>query len=211
MSEWEDAYLRYMTPEEEVRSFTERLTLAGVDKCDRNSRVVELFCGRGSGLNTLAKLGFTAIVGIDLSPTLLNQYSGNATRIAADCRQLPLANDSQDIVFSQDGLHHMSRFPEDVEQVLREIHRTLKKDGRAVILEPWLTPRLWLLRMLCRIQAFRKLSPRIAAFATMADLEYPTYDFWLSHPAEIIGLLAQYFRVERQLVRPGQLVFVGRK
>ena len=58
---WEAAYLRFETPEEEIRKFTERLRRLRVSEWPRDTNVVELFCGRGNGLHALARLGFRNI------------------------------------------------------------------------------------------------------------------------------------------------------
>jgi hypothetical protein len=66
---WEEAYLRFESPEEEIRKFIGRLKFMGATKWPRNAKIVELFCGRGSGLRALHQLGFSEVEGIDLSRT----------------------------------------------------------------------------------------------------------------------------------------------
>ena len=65
---WEAAYLRFETPEQEIRKFVKRLRALGVSKWPRDNEIVELFCGRGNGLRALQSLGFTRVEGVDLSP-----------------------------------------------------------------------------------------------------------------------------------------------
>jgi hypothetical protein len=47
---WEAAYLRFETPEQEIRKFEKRLLRLGAGAWPRDLRIVELFCGRGNGL-----------------------------------------------------------------------------------------------------------------------------------------------------------------
>src|SRR5579872_2389451 len=47
---WEAAYLRFETPEQEIQKFIGRLETLGVAEWSRQARIVELFCGRGGGL-----------------------------------------------------------------------------------------------------------------------------------------------------------------
>src|ERR1700721_1216900 len=54
---WEAAYLRFETPEEEIRKFTKRLRRLRVSEWPRETNAVELFCGRGNGFPVLARLG----------------------------------------------------------------------------------------------------------------------------------------------------------
>jgi ubiquinone/menaquinone biosynthesis C-methylase UbiE len=146
---WEAAYSRFETPNEEVRKFRRRLIALGIAQCPREANVVELFCGRGNGLEALAQLGFHRIEGVDLSPRLLKQYKGSAACYVADCRQLPFIDDSKDIVIVQGGLHHLISLPDDLEQVLSETRRVLRKSGRLVVVEPWWTPFLRFVHALC--------------------------------------------------------------
>src|ERR1700675_2726029 len=108
---WEAAYLRFETPEEEIRKFIERLRRLGVSQWPRQTNVVELFCGRGNGLHALARLGFRNIEGVDLSPRLLAEYKGEARCYESDCRALPFAEQSKDAAIVQGGLHHLSILP----------------------------------------------------------------------------------------------------
>src|SRR6266851_10006764 len=137
---WEAAYLLFETPEEEIRKFTERLRRLGVSEWPRETNVVELFCGRGNGLHALARLGFRNIEGVDISPRLLAQYTGEARCYAGDCRELPFADKSKYAAIVQGGLHHLPVLPDDLERVFAELQRVLRPEGHVVFVEPWLTP-----------------------------------------------------------------------
>lgn len=60
-------------PEEEIEKFMRRLHWAGSEKWPKDAAIIELFCGRGSGLHALAKLGLSNIEGADLSASLILQ------------------------------------------------------------------------------------------------------------------------------------------
>ena len=98
---WEAAYQQFETAEEEVRKFRKRLLGLGALQWPRDSRILELFCGRGNGLRALASLGFTCLSGVDLSETLLKGYDGPADLYVGDCRYLKLSDGSIDIVIVQ--------------------------------------------------------------------------------------------------------------
>src|ERR1700682_1296484 len=68
LNPWEAAYLRFESPEEEIRKFIRRLTRLGAPQWPRDAEIVELFCWRGNGLLALQQLGFTRPEGVDLSP-----------------------------------------------------------------------------------------------------------------------------------------------
>lgn len=207
---WEDAYARFETPEQEVRKFMRRLRKLGADAWPKDAQVIELFCGRGNGLETLRRLGFGNIEGADLSASLLAQYRGSSKTHLCDCRELPLPDRSKDVVIVQGGLHHLPDLLDDLRRVLREVNRVLRDNGRFMVVEPWMTPFLAFVHKTCRIRVIRRLSNKLDACATMIELEHPTYDDWLARPRLIHDLLEEYFVTERCWIAWGKLMFVGR-
>src|SRR5438045_4762428 len=137
---WEAAYLRFETPEQEIRKFIRRLNRRGAAQWPRDAEIVELFCGRGNGLVALERLGFTRLEGVDLSPRLLAQYKGPAKCMVADCRKLPFLDRTKDVLVVQGGLHHLPNLPADLEQTFSEMQRVLRKTGLVIFVEPWRTP-----------------------------------------------------------------------
>lgn len=208
---WEAAYVRFETPEEEIRKFNRRLMKMGASDWSKDAEIVELFCGRGNGLNALSKLGFARLEGVDLSSSLLAQYSGPGRCYACDCRFLPFDNCCKDIVIIQGGLHHLAVLPNDLEQCLSEINRVLREDGLLIVVEPWLTPFLSFVHWLCRQKIARRFSNKIDALATMIHYEQQTYEQWLCYSKPILDLFFKYFCAEKCDFRWGKFQFVGRK
>jgi ubiquinone/menaquinone biosynthesis C-methylase UbiE len=206
---WEQAYLAFETPEQEIQKFLGRLTILGAAEWPRDARIVELFCGRGNGLHALERLGFTQIEGVDLSPSLLSEYAGRAKCHVSDCRRLPFESESKDVLIVQGGLHHVSSLPADLEDVFLEMQRVLRSDGRVVIVEPWLTPFLRVVHLICRFGLARLLSKKVDALATMIEHEQRTYDQWLSQPNLILKLAHSRFRPLKQTIGWGKWNFVG--
>ena len=207
---WEAAYLRFETPEEEIRKFSERLRRLGVSKWPRETNVAELFCGRGNGLHALARLGFRNIEGVDLSPRLLAEYAGDARCYAGDCRELPFADKSKDAAIVQGGLHHLPILPDDLERVFAELRRVLRPEGRVVFVEPWLTPFLRVVHRVAQNPLARRLSVKLDALATMIENERQTYENWLGRPREISQLARRCFQSEHESFTWGKWNFVGR-
>jgi SAM-dependent methyltransferase len=206
---WEDAYLRFETPEEEVRKFTRRLRRLGADAWPRDARVLELFCGRGNGLVALEGLGFTSLRGVDLSPRLVRLYHGRARCSAGDCRALPFGTASHDVAIVQGGLHHLPALTADLPLVLQEVQRVLTPAGIFVVVEPWLTPFLRIVHAVCASPA-RRLFGRLDALATMIDYEGDTYHGWLANRAFILSRLSAAFEPQVRREQWGKLLFVGR-
>lgn len=178
---WEAAYERFETPEQEIKKFIDRLTELGLARFPHESRVVEICCGRGNGLVAFDRLGFSNIEGVDLSEPLLRKYTGKAVRLyVADCRELPFADQSKDLVVVQGGLHHLPELPIDVQRTANEVKRVLRPNGCFAIVEPYPTRSLAMIHKVSEISLVQRLVPKIGALASMIDLERETYEHWLS-------------------------------
>jgi len=206
---WEAAYLRFETPEEEIKKFINRLNRLGAREWRREAEIVELFCGRGNGLIALERLGFTRVEGVDLSPRLIARFKGSAKCTVGDCRKLPFANSSKDVLIVQGGLHHLPDLPKDLDQTFAEMQRVLRKTGRVVFVEPWRTPFLTLVQFLSGNSLVRRLSKKLNAFATMEELEIPVYPTWLSQPELIKKIARDHFVPVHESFAWGKWNFVG--
>lgn len=206
---WEAAYLRFETSEQEIRKFQSRLKKLGAAGWPRDAEIVELFCGRGNGLHALDGLGFTRLEGVDMSATLIAQYNGAARCHVADCRSLPFSDRSKDILIVQGGLHHLLKLPDDLHQTVVEMKRVLKKDGRLVIVEPWLTPFLSFVHSVSFNPAARRFSNKLDALATMIEHERTTYEQWLGQPETILEIARKHFHPLVQSIAWGKWNFVG--
>ena len=208
---WEAAYLRFETPEQEIRKFIGRLERLGAAKWPRDARILEIFCGRGNGLRALERLGFMNLEGADLSARLLAEYRGPAKCVECDCRNMPFADGSKDIVIVQGGLHHLPTLPESLAETLDEARRVLAQNGRIVIVEPWRTPFLDLVHFLCGSKLARRAWPKLDAMATMVEHERVTYEQWLAQPELIRGMVLERFDTMRETIGWGKWSLVGRK
>ena len=101
-------------------------------------KLLDAGCGTGMLLDDLARFG--TATGIDFSPLAL-QYSRQRglTRLGrADAQQMPLADNSMDVVASLDVVEHV---PDDV-RVMSEFFRVLRPGGLAIMTVP-AHPSLW--------------------------------------------------------------------
>ena len=206
---WEAAYLRFETPEEEIQKFIARLNRLGAPQWPRGAEIVELFCGRGNGLIALERLGFKRIEGVDLSSRLLAQFKGSAKCTLADCRQLPFADRTKDVLIVQGGLHHLPTLPDDLDQTFSEMQRVLRKDGRVMFVEPWRTPFLTFVHCVSELPPVRKISSKMDAFATMTHHERRTYEQWLGQPELIKETARAHFVSVHEHFAWGKWNFVG--
>ena len=206
---WEAAYLRFETPEQEIRKFIGRLSRLGVTQWPRESQIVELFCGRGNGLHALHRLGFQNLEGVDLSPRLIAQYNGPAACTIADCRHLPFPDRSKDVLIVQGGLHHLPNLPQDLQQTFAEMRRVLRPTGRVMFVEPWSTPFLTFAHRISENWLARRLWQKLDALAVMTHYERRTYEQWLSQPRVITDLAHTFFMPVFESFAWGKWNFVG--
>jgi SAM-dependent methyltransferase len=120
----------------------------------RDKSVLELGCGSGENSHLLAHRG-ARVWAMDISESLtelarrraaLNQVSDGVTYFVASAYDIPLPDESVDVVFGIAILHHL-----DLELAAREVRRVLKKGGRAIFQEPVRNSRL--------IRGIRRLVP----------------------------------------------------
>ncbi|MBE9528044.1 MAG: methyltransferase domain-containing protein [Proteobacteria bacterium] len=108
------------------------------------SSVLELFAGTAT-LSILASEAGAKVTAVDIDPGMLGvarekvakkkmSFSGPGPRLLrADAASLPLAKESFDSVIVSLGLHELKS--SEVESVLSEAHRVLKKNGRLVLFD----------------------------------------------------------------------------
>ncbi|HEX5473903.1 MAG TPA: methyltransferase domain-containing protein [Vicinamibacterales bacterium] len=131
---------------------------------DVRGRVVLDF-GCGSGANSMLLAGRGALViGVDISDDLLqlarrrlaiNGAGEDCRFVVGSAHDLPLPDDSVDVVFGMAILHHL-----DLDLVAREVYRVLRPGGRAIFEEPVRNSRA--LRLMRRLVPLR--SPDVSPF-----------------------------------------------
>ena len=101
--------------------------------------VLDYGCGLGDNSVLVAKHG-AKVIGVDISPELIelaekrlvqHNLSDSADFRVGSAHELPLENESVDVVFGMAILHHL-----DLKLASEEVFRVLKKGGRAIFLEP---------------------------------------------------------------------------
>ena len=128
------AYDQLITPQEReqwLRDVPQRLAEAGVTP---PMRVLDLACGTGQLALCLAQAGYR-VMGVDLSPQMLDQAAKNAQRqgvflprVQQDMRRLDLHHEVEAVLCVCDGLNYMTT-PEDLRQALGSVCRVLRPGG----------------------------------------------------------------------------------
>lgn len=140
----------------------------------RGKTVLEYGCGDGLNTVALARRGAT-VKALDISPDLIdiarqrlevNRIEADVEFIVGSAHEVPLPDESVDVVFGMAILHHL-----DLEQSAREVHRVLRRGGRAIFQEPVRNSRL--------LKFIRSLIPYQAP--DISPFERPLTDKELSH------------------------------
>src|SRR5918911_965013 len=105
----------------------------------RDKAVLDFGCGDGENSVLLARRG-ARVYAMDISESLIqvakqrltvNEISSGVSFMVASAHNLPLADESIDVVFGMAILHHL-----DIQLVAREVWRVLRQGGRAIFQEP---------------------------------------------------------------------------
>jgi demethylmenaquinone methyltransferase/2-methoxy-6-polyprenyl-1,4-benzoquinol methylase len=111
-----------------------RLVLQGL-ALSANSKVLDLCCGSGQVTRILVQ-NFKSVVGLDASPLSLKRSRRNvpeADYIQAFAEEIPLSDNDFDLVHTSMALHEMQ--PDQLKQILAEVHRILKPGGVFVLID----------------------------------------------------------------------------
>jgi demethylmenaquinone methyltransferase/2-methoxy-6-polyprenyl-1,4-benzoquinol methylase len=138
-----------------------RRRAVAVARLSAGDRVLDLCCGTGDLARALVKESPAAVVGCDFSQRML-ELAADRNRLPiywcrADAQSLPFADGSFSLVGCAFGVRNF----QELGRGLEEIHRVLRRGGRAVILE-FSTPRAPVLGGLYGFY-FRRVLPRLAA------------------------------------------------
>jgi ubiquinone/menaquinone biosynthesis C-methylase UbiE len=105
----------------------------------KGKTVLDYGCGLGDNSVLLADRG-AKVIGVDISPDLLelaekrlaaHNFTDLAEFRVGSAHELPLEDESVDVVFGMAILHHL-----DLDLSSNEVYRVLKKGGRAIFQEP---------------------------------------------------------------------------
>ncbi|HJX90674.1 MAG TPA: class I SAM-dependent methyltransferase [Pyrinomonadaceae bacterium] len=129
----------------------------------RGKTILEYGCGDGVNTVLLANRG-AKVISLDLSPELIDvarqrlqahDITSGVDLIVGSAHNVPLPNESVDVVFGIAILHHL-----DLELSAKEVRRLLKKDGIAIFQEP--VRNSWVLRQARKMIPYQ--SPDVSPF-----------------------------------------------
>lgn len=173
----------------------------------RGKTVLEYGCGDGVNTVLLARRG-ARVIALDISPDLIevarrrleaNRVAGDVEFIVGSAHDVPLLDESVDVVFGMAILHHL-----DLGLSAREVRRVLRGGGRAIFREPVRNSKL--VKFVRGLIPYR--SPHVSTFERpLSDEELERYaDGFASYRARAFRLPTTNLvnlspRLERRLSR----------
>lgn len=103
----------------------------------KGDKILEVGCGEGANIKNLISMGVEAsFTGVDFLPEKVtfcdNLKLPDSNFTTADARNLPFDDQTYDLVFARDLLHHVN---EDRKLVIEELLRVVRPGGKVIIIE----------------------------------------------------------------------------
>ncbi len=105
---------------------------------DKNSKIIDLGCGTGTFLKVLESLGYTNIVGVDLSFGQIEIAKAECSIASVYCQSvfdyLENSNEKFDLITGFDFIEHLNK--NEILELLKIFNRVLNKNGRVIFQTP---------------------------------------------------------------------------
>ena len=130
---WQEAYHSGALKKRRETTYARKLHRLGLGTPAPNARTLDIACGSGEALTTLAANGFTRLHGLDLDAPSTDGPEP-FYRTLGDGGNLPFAATTFDQVLCLHALHHF-RSLEHIAHLLGEARRVLKPDGALLLID----------------------------------------------------------------------------
>lgn len=168
---WHRTYSAEAERERRLRMMPAKLARLGVSDADRNAVILDTCCGTGETLGVLDGMGFSRLVGVDITvpATLLADARFDVRE--GDVRSMPFPDQSFDWILNIHALHHLGGAA-GIERFLGECHRLLKPGGRLGLVDFPASPQIRLAFWFFR-QKKLLLNSYMRNFARLIEEEWP--------------------------------------
>lgn len=102
----------------------------------RGQKILDAGCGDGAFLNYLYSLGYTRLTGYDFDEKAISFAKALCPNVALYQQDLLKLDEKEvyDVIFLIETLEHIN--PEDIQKIISNLYRALKKGGRLVVTVP---------------------------------------------------------------------------
>ena len=192
---WQEAYHSDALKRRRETTYARKLRRLGLDAPAPGTRTLDIACGSGEALQTLAATGYGDLHGLDLDAP---QTTGPEPfrRTLGDGGRLPFAAGAFDQVLCLHALHHF-RSLDHIGELLAESRRVLKPSGALLLIDHFDSRYL---RAIFRLMQIRcPLYPAaVRHFGDQLRDEREIVAWWLANWRALFGLVdASGLRVER--------------
>ena len=192
---WQEAYHSGALKQRREATYARKLHRLGLTTPTTDPRTLDIACGSGEALTTLAETGFTRLHGLDLDAPATDDPEP-FHRTMGDGGRLPFADSTFDQVLCLHALHHF-RSLEHIAELLGEARRVLKPAGALLLIDHFDS---FYLRVIFRLLQFRcPLYPTTARhFGEQLRDEREIVAWWLDNWRALFPLIEQNgLKVER--------------
>lgn len=209
-SVWEKAFFEFETRKEAVKKMKRRLREYKIaDKIEKNSIILDLFCGTGHMSEALRRLGYKNTVGLDISLSLLKKNNHSKKLVCGNATQMRFRARSFKAIFIQGGLHHLPKSKADTFKVFRECRRILEKGGYIFVTEPY--EDFFLKTVHYILEKSPWLPARLKHLKTMIREEKKTYFSWLGKVHVLLAGPFEGFEPVKKQIGWGKISLVLRR
>jgi ubiquinone/menaquinone biosynthesis C-methylase UbiE len=163
----------------------------------KHDLVLDLFCGKCETGHGLKRMGYDRVICGDHSIRLLKtKRTGLVTRVCLDALNLPVKEQSVDVVIIQGGLHHLQS-TQQILSCLNGLKKIVNPDGYVFLSEPGNTVLLGLWLLLMTKTPFWKLSKFSRNWHDLHSEEKATHEDYLTNLSKVHG----YIKTDWKIVR----------
>lgn len=178
--QWE---LAYRSVEHDLDSRIAKIREFGLDS---GLRVLDLGCGDGIDLQAFRELGFSSVLGIDISASLLKALGDREGGILnSDVYAIALQDGAVDLVYGNNVLHHFR----DLDLAIAEIRRVLRPGGLFCFAEPRATLFRRLVDLIT-LSPLSRLSKTLNFRRIILAEEMDDYQHWLAGQDQLFERIA---------------------
>jgi ubiquinone/menaquinone biosynthesis C-methylase UbiE len=131
---WREVYGQESERRRRLNAMPRKLAVVGINTADRNDAILDLCCGHGEALQTLYRMGFRNLTGVDIDVDDALAVDPRFRVLASDAKCTPYPDASFDWILNIHAMHHFAT-AQNVEVFLNECWRLLKPGGRLSIID----------------------------------------------------------------------------